>query len=422
MARVRGLVVDLEPLRRDPDFRRLWVSQSVNVIGTQITRVALPYQVYVLTESTLALAALTFVQLVPILLFSLGGGAIADAMDRRRVLIAVQVGQGLTSLVLVLITLQADPSVPLLFVVAFVASGLSSIDWPARTSATPRLVPPERLRAAIALGQLSWNGGSVLGPVAAGVLIGTIGVAGAFAVDVASYALSVLILSGIRPIPPLGQRTATGLAAIREGLQFVRRQRLILSTFAIDLNAMVFGMPTALFPVLALDVFETGPVGLGFLTAAPAVGAFAAIVLSGGVTRIRRIGRGIILAVAVWGAAIVGFGLSTFFFPLALVFLALAGAADVVSAVFRSSVVQMEAPDELRGRVAAIHVLVVSSGPRVGDIEATVVASAIGAQLSVISGGVLCLLGVLVVARVFPELDAHVVPATAREPAPVVDA
>jgi hypothetical protein len=171
---------------------------------------------------------------------------------------------------------------------------------------------------------------------------------------------------------------------------------------------MVFGMPTALFPVLALDVFHTGPVGLGLLTAAPAVGAFSAIFLSGGVQRVRRIGRGIILAVAAWGAAILGFGLSTFFFPLALAFLALAGAADVVSAVFRQTVVQLEAPDELRGRVAAIHILVVTSGPRFGDIEAALVASAIGAQLSVISGGLLCLLGVVAVVRAFPELDAHV--------------
>ena len=185
---------------------------------------------------------------------------------------------------------------------------------------------------------------------------------------------------------------------------------------------MVFGMPTALFPVLALDVFHTGPFGLGLMTAAPAAGAFAAIVFSGGIGRIRRIGRGIVLAVAAWGAAIVGFGLSTFFFPLALAFLAIAGAADVVSAVFRSSVVQMEAPDELRGRVAAIHILVVTSGPRVGDIEAAMVASAIGAQLSVISGGLLCLLGVGAVMRAFPELDAHIATDTPAASAPAAAA
>jgi MFS family permease len=405
---VRGFVIDVEPLRRDPDFRRLWMGQSINVIGNQITRVALPYQVYVLTQSTLALAALSLAQLLPLLLFSLGGGAIADAFDRRKVLLVTQLGLAGTSLALAVLSIQAQPALPVLFAIAFLASGLAAIDWPARTSATPRLVPPERLRAAIALGQLTFNAGSVLGPIAAGLLIGSVGVAGAYAADVATFGASLLMLLRIRPIPPLAGSGKAGLEAIREGLRFVRDRRVILSTFAIDLNAMVFGMPTALFPVLALDVFHTGPVGLGLMTAAPAAGAFAAIVFSGGIGRIRRIGRGIVLAVAAWGAAIVGFGLSTFFFPLALAFLAMAGAADVVSAVFRSSVVQMEAPDELRGRVAAIHILVVTSGPRFGDIEAALVASAIGAQLSVISGGLLCLLGVGAVMRAFPELDAHI--------------
>lgn len=413
LASARGLVIDIEPLRRDHDFRRLWAGQTINVIGNQITRVALPYQVYVLTGSTLALAGLVLAQLVPLLLFTLGGGALADALDRRRVLFVTQVGLAITSLALVVLSLQPDPSLPLYFVLAFIASGFSAVEWPTRSSATPRLVPAERLRAAIALGQLSYNGGSVIGPAVAGLLIGVVGVAGAFAVDVATYAVSLAMILRIRPIPPIGDPGRPSLAAIREGLSFVRARRLILSTFAIDLNAMIFGSPRTLYPALALDIFKVGPVGLGLLTAAPAAGAFAAILLSGGVSRFRRIGRGILLAVTVWGAAIVLFGLSTSFFVLALVFLAIAGGADVVSAVFRSSVVQMETPDELRGRVASVHILVVTSGPQVGDIEAAVVASAIGAQLSVISGGLLCLLGVLVVARAFPELDAHVVPSLA---------
>ena len=408
LAAARGLVIDVEPLRRDRDWRRLWAGQSINVIGNQITRVALPYQVYVLTGSTLALAALTTAQLIPLLVFSLGGGAIADRVDRRRVLLFTQTGLSLASLVLAILSLQPHPAVPLLFVVAFVASSLSALEWPARSSATPRLVPKERLRAAIALGQLSFNGGSVLGPVVAGVLIGAVGVSGAFAVDVVTYLVSLAMILRISPIPPLAAPAQSAIAAIRESLRFVRDRRVILSTFAIDLNAMIFGMPMALFPVLALDVFRTGPVGLGLMIAAPSAGAFLAIVLSGGISRIRRIGRGIVVAVVAWGAAILLFGLSTFWFPLALAFLAVAGGADVISAVLRSSVVQLEAPDELRGRVSAIHILVVTSGPRLGDLEAALVASAIGAQLSVISGGVLCLLGVIVVARLFPELDRHV--------------
>jgi ENTS family enterobactin (siderophore) exporter len=174
---------------------------------------------------------------------------------------------------------------------------------------------------------------------------------------------------------------------------------------------MIFGMPTALFPVLALDVFRVGPIGVGLMAAAPGVGAFLGALLSGWVPRVQRTGRAVALAVIVWGLAIVAFGLATFSFPLALGFLAIAGAADVLSAVFRSTIIQLEAPDELRGRVMSIHMLVVTSGPRMGDLEATGVAALFGAQLSVVSGGLLCLVGVVAVARIFPELWRNVMPA-----------
>jgi MFS family permease len=404
---LRRVVLDVSPLRDLPAYRLLWTGQSINVIGNQVTRVALPFQVYVLTHSTLAIAALTLVQLVPLLVFSLGGGSLADVMDRRRLLIVMQIGLATTSGALMVVSLAGTPSVAALFVIAAVASAFQAVEGPTRSSAIPRLVPAARLPAAIALGQLSYNAGSVIGPAVGGVILATIGVAGAYAVDVASFAISILAITALPPIPPLVKGSRAGLEAIREGLRYVRGRRVILSTFAIDLNAMIFGMPQALFPALALDVFHAGPVGVGLLNAAPAAGAFLGAAISGAVIRIRRVGRGIIVAVGVWGAAIVLFGLSTFSFPLALGFLAIAGAADVLSAVLRSSVVQLTTPDELRGRVSAIHLLVVTSGPRVGDIEAAAVAAAIGAQLSVISGGLLCLLGVLAVARAYPELDRH---------------
>jgi ENTS family enterobactin (siderophore) exporter len=205
-----------------------------------------------------------------------------------------------------------------------------------------------------------------------------------------------------------------GLAAIAEGLRFARRKRAILGSFAIDLNAMVFGMPTSLFPVLALDVFKAGPEGFGLLAAAPAVGAFLGALLSGWVSRVERIGRAIVLAVIGWGLAITAFGLLTVSFPLAWVCLALAGTADVFSAVFRATLVQLQTPDELRGRVMSIHGLVVTSGPRIGDMEAAAVATLVGPQAAVVSGGILCLLGVVVVARRFPELVEH----TIRRPPP----
>jgi len=406
-SRLRRAMVDLSPLREFRDYRLLWLGQTVNVVGSQITRVALPYQVYLLTHSTLAVAGLSVAQLIPLLLFSLGGGSLADAFDRRRLLLVTQVGLAASSGALALVSFLGSPPILVLFVIAFIAASFSAIDGPTRSSAVTRLVPPHRLPAAIALGQLSFNAGSVIGPAVGGLVLAVVGPAGAYVLDLISYAAFVAALVAIRPIPPTVAGARPGLAAIAEGLRFVRRRPVILSTFAIDLNAMIFGMPQALFPALALDVFHAGPVGVGLLNAAPAFGALLGAAVSGVATRIHRVGRGIILAVVVWGIAIVLFGLSTFSFPLALVFLAIAGAADVFSAVLRSSVVQLATPDELRGRVSAIHLLVVISGPRAGDIESAAVASVIGAQLSAISGGVLCLLGVLVVARAFPELDRH---------------
>ncbi|HET7473970.1 MAG TPA: MFS transporter [Candidatus Limnocylindrales bacterium] len=406
-SRLRRVFLDTAPLRLDPGYRMLWAGQAVNGIGTQITRVALPYQVYVLTGSTLAIAALTACQLVPLLVFSLGAGSIADAVDRRRLLAITQVGMAACSAALVLLSLGGSPPVLAIFAVAFVSWSFSAFDQPARASSVPRLVPPSRLPAAIALNQLNFQLQSVIGPAFGGLLIATVGLPGAYGVDVLSFGASLIALTRIPPIPPLGEVARPGISAIREALGFLRTRRVILSTFVIDLDAMIFGMPTSLFPVLALDVFRTGPTGVGLLAAAPAAGAFVGALLSGWLSHVRRPGRAVIVAVAIWGVAIVAFGLATFWFPLALACLALAGAADVFSAVLRGTIVQLETPDELRGRVASVNGLVVRSGPALGDIEAAAVASVVGAQASVISGGILCLVGLLGVVRAFPELGRH---------------
>ena len=388
-------------------------------MGNQVTRVVLPFQVYVLTGSTLAIAALTAVQLVALLVFALGAGSLADAFDRRRLLFITQLGQAVSVAALVVLALQPAPPLVLIFVVAFVLAALTAVDQPARASAIPRLVPPERLPAAIALNQLNYQVASIVGPAVGGLLLATVGIAAAYAVDVVTFLASLAALRGIAPLPPLASAVRPSLGAIADGLRFARSRPVILSSFVIDLNAMIFGMPTALFPVLALEVFRVGPAGVGFLAAAPAVGALLGALLSGWVQRVQRPGQAVIVAVLVWGAAIVAFGLSTFSFPLALVFLAIAGAADVISAVFRNLIVQLGTPDELRGRVTSINILVVSSGPRIGDIEAAAVAAVVGAQLSVVSGGLLCIFGVAAVVRAFPELAAHRTGrATVLEPAP----
>jgi MFS family permease len=351
--------------------------------------------------------ALAVVQLVPILTFALGGGAVADAVDRRRLLVLTQLGLMASSAALALLAAQPSPPLVLFYVVAFVAAGLGAIDQPARSSAIPRLVPRERLQSAIGLGQLSFQAIGVAGPALGGVLLATVGVAPAFAFDAVTFLAALLALLMMRPLPPTPGAPRPSLTSIAEGLRFARAKRIVFATFVIDLDAMVFGMPSALFPALALDVFHAGPAGVGLLAAAPAVGAFAGALLTGWTNRVVRPGRAVVVAVVGWGSAIAAFGVATFSFPLALLFLALAGTADVISAVLRNAIAQFETPDELRGRVMSIHTLVVTSGPRLGDAEAAAVASVVGPQLSVVSGGLLCLLGLVGVVRSFPELLAY---------------
>lgn len=404
--RLRGLIVDVEPLRRDRDFRLLWIGQVVSGLGRQVTTIVLPYQLYVLTGTPLAIGALALVQVVPIMAFSLGGGVVADAVDRRRLLLLTQAGLAAASVALAGLALLPATPVLAIYAVAFVAAGLGAIDQPARSSAVPRLVPRERLPAAIALGQLNFQAAGVVGPAIGGLVLATLGIAACYVFDAITFAAAIGALVLIAPIPPAHGAVRPSLAAIAEGLRFARRRRAILATFAVDLNAMIFGMPTALFPILALDIFRVGPAGLGLLAAAPAAGAVIGALLTGWVGRVRRTGRAVLWASAGWGLAIVAFGLCTFNFPLALVFLAVAGAADVITAVLRSAIVQLITPDELRGRVTSIHILVVTGGPRLGDVEASAVASLAGAQLSVVTGGLLCLVGLAAIVRSFPELAA----------------
>jgi MFS family permease len=385
----------------------LWLGQLVNGLGRQVTVVALPFELWQLTHSSLSIGALALVQLAPILVFSLGGGAVADAVDRRRLLIVTQLLLAATSLTLAVLAMQPSPPVWALYAVAFVAAGVGAVDGPARSSALPRLVPRERLPAAIAVNWLSGQTVAVAGPVFAGVLIATSGVAAAFIFDVLTFLASLVALLVIAPIPPHPEARRPSLRSIAEGLAFARDRRILLATLAVDFDAMVFGMPSSLFPQLALTVFNTGAAGYGLLNAAPAVGALIGAAFSGWVGSVRRPGRGVVAAVAGWGAAIVAFGLLTAYFPLALICLAVAGGADVVSAVLRGSIVQLATPDRLRGRLSSIYMLVVTSGPRFGDAEAAAVAAVAGPQFSVVSGGVLCLLGLIVVVRLFPQLTAY---------------
>jgi MFS family permease len=403
---LRSIVIDPAPLRLDHDYRLLWTGQAVSTAGRMITQVVLPYQIYVLTNDLLAVGLLSIVQLVPILVFSLGGGAIADTVDRRRVLLITQVGLMASSLVLAALALMPAPPLFAIYAVAFVAAGLASIDQPARASSIPRLVPPQRLPAAISLNQVVFNASAVVGPAIGGVILAAFGIAAAYLLDVVTYVAAIVALLLMQPIPPAPGALRASVRSVMEGLRFARSRREVLATFIVDINAMVFGSPRSLFPALALDVFKVGPAGVGFMAAAAGLGAMVAALFTGWTGSVRRPGRAVLIAVAVWGLGIVGFGAATFSFPLALLCLAIAAGADVVSAVLRSSMIQVLTPDALRGRVSSIHVLVVTGGPRIGDAESAVVASVIGPSAAVVAGGILTLGGLGVIRWRMPEFSA----------------
>ena len=402
--RVRGLLVDLEPVKRDRDFRMMWLGQLVSGVGRQVTVVVLPLELWNLTKNPLAIGLLAIVQLFPILVFALGGGAVADAVDRRKLLLVTQVCLAATSAMLAFLAFQPAPPLWGFYVVAFVAAGLGAVDQPTRSSAIPRLVPRERLQAAIAVNSLSAQTVSVVGPVFGGVLVVLAGAGWAFSFDVATFMAAIVGVLLIAPIPPHPEAPRPSLRSVAEGLHFARSRKIVLATFVIDLDAMIFGMPSSLFPQLALTVFNVGTAGYGLLTAAPALGALVGSALTGWTAHAHHPGRGVAVSVAGWGAAIAAFGLLAASFPLALLCLAVAGGADVISAVLRNSIVQLETPDPLRGRLMSIHTLVVTSGPRLGDAEAAAVSAIAGPQFSVVSGGVLCLVGLAAVLRLFPQL------------------
>jgi MFS family permease len=419
------VAIDVSPLRASRDFRLLWFGQLVSLTGRQMTTVALPLQVFQLTGSSLAVGLIGLVQVVPLIVLSIAGGAIADRWDRRTVILWAEFGMAGSSGALLAGALAGHPPLWFLYVVTGLQAGLSGLNQPARSASIPMLVSPERLPAAFALNQVMFNTTLVLGPTLAGVIIaagglnGGIGLALAYAVDVGTFAASLVTTLLLRPLRPQfaeGETPKAGWESIREGFAFLRGKRVINSTFYIDLIAMIFGMPRALFPVLALTVFHVGPARLGLMYAAPAVGALVGALTSGWLGHVRRQGAAVVWAVAAWGLAIAAFGLLGSFFWLALLALAIAGAADVVSAVFRSTILQTSIPDSLRGRITAVHIMVVTGGPRIGDFEAGAVAALTTPVISVVSGGLACVAGAAAIAWRIQELWRYrAVPAAARE-------
>ncbi len=408
--RGRRLFVDVTPLRASAQFRRLWGGYLVSSVGTQLTVVAVPYQIFRLTHSSLDVGLIGLVQIVPVLGGALVGGAIADALDRRTVLMFSQTLLSFCSIGLLVNALSPHPLIWPLYVCAAGIGGLASVDGSTRTAVFANLVDRRMLPAANSLWQLLFQVGQVAGPAVGGVLIGRIGVASAYAVDAATFAVSLSAVVSLGRLVPLEGGTPFGWESIKEGLRFIRGRKELQGAFVIDLDAMILGMPRALFPAIGLVRFRGGAQTVGLLYSAPGVGALLGAALTGWVSSVRRQGRAVLISVALWGLSIAAFGMVPWLAP-ALVLLGVAGAADVVSAVFRGTILQTATPDSLRGRLSALHTAVVTGGPRLGDVEAGAVAALAGVEASVVSGGLGCLAGVVVVRWLMPRFAGYVAPA-----------
>ena len=387
--------VDITPLRRHRDFRLLFTGRLVSFFGNMISSVALPFQAYQLTHSVFLVGLLELVAFGSVLAFAFLGGALADARDRRGMVLASEAALTIFSVVLVVNAALPHPQVWVLFVVM--------VGWGG-------LVDREELTAAAALGSLRGTLGMIAGPALGGILIATFGLPVTYLVDVATYLIGLVCLYWMHAVPPPVDAARPSVRRVVEGLRYARSRPELIGTYAVDMVAMFFGMPLALFPAIAQGL--GGPGVLGLMYTAPAVGAFLFSATSGWTSRVHRHGMGVIVAATVWGLAIVAFGLVPGLVA-ALGFLAVAGAADMMSGVFRSTIWNQTIPDSLRGRLASIEMLSYSSGPALGNFEAGVVASLFSVRVSIVSGGVLCVIGCLLTAAVLPAFRAY----DARKPA-----
>lgn len=400
---------DIEPLRVSREFRLLWTGQLISQAGSALRLVAIPYQIYVITDSSLAVGLLGLFSAVPLIALSLWGGVIADRVDRRRMLLATNTCLALTSVALALSTQAGLASVPVLYVLTAIGSGFGALDQPARSALAPSLVERRLIPAAMALNQSQFQVAQVVGPAVAGVLIARFGLELAYWIDVATYAVAIVLIFLMRtPRIDVTVVHAAPLRALVDGMRFLWSRPLLLATMSVDFFATFFAVSRAVMPYYADRVFSVGPEGLGLLYAAPGVGATIVAFTSGWTNRAQRRGLGILVSVAIFGLAIALFGLlpgSAFLAGLAL--LAIAQGADTVSSIFRHTILQLETPDHLRGRLSAINLVFVAGGPQLGQVESGVVADLWSPEASVITGGLACVGVVFVAHALVPELARY---------------
>lgn len=423
-----SLLLDLTPLRTSPSFRRLWLGLGVSNFGTQLTIVAVGLQVYDITSSTLAVGILGICALVPLIVLGLYGGALVDAYDRRKVALAASFGLWVVVIGLVAQAWLDLQSVPLLYALVALQSAGFAINNPARTAIIPRLVDRLLLPAANVLQTVAWNLALTVGPLLGAFLVATWGFTEAYAIDAVLFTASLWALWRLPDLPPVDDGTDTGnrrrgLGAVIEGLRYLATRPNVRMTFLVDLIAMIFAMPRVLYPAVGVLIIGGGAATTGFLNAAFAIGAVLAGVFSGTLVRMRWQGRVIGVAIGCFGLAVAGFGLVLVLAgPTspdgilvgaligAMIFLALAGASDAVSSVFRQTILQSATPDSMRGRLQGVFIVVVAGGPRLGDLVLGAEATWIGEHWAAVIGGLSCialLIIVLAVQRRFLTYDAQ---------------
>jgi MFS family permease len=376
-------------------------------IGNQAALVALTYQVYVLTGSPFLTGLLGLVEVVPLVAASLYAGVLADRFSRRTLLLVCQISLVLVASALAVVAFSGSEAIWLLYVLAGIAAGATGMERVVRIAIVPNTVPPELLRGALSFtfGLVTLT--MVIGPAIGGLMIASLGVGAPYTLDAISCLAMAVAAWAMSPLDPVGAtKHEPVLRSIRTGLKWVRGSKPVLGGFVVDLSAMTFGMPRALFPVLSLTVYDAGAAGTGFLFAAVSAGATLAALTTGWLNRARYLGRIVLAAVAAWGAAIALAGMVSSIWPALLLF-GLAGAADSISAVCRNTISQSLVPDHLRGRMSSVYSTVVASGPRLGDVEAGAVGSLVSPGFAVVSGGLACIASVGVVAALFPQLVAY---------------
>ncbi len=412
---VRLATIDIGPLRRHRDFRLLFVGQATTFFGAMITYVAIPYQLYRLTGSSLLVGLLGIVELAPLLVTAFVGGALADALDRRRMVLLTELSFMACSGLLLVNALLPHPHAWALFALAGLMAALDGLQRPSLDALMPRLVERHELPAASALSSLRGTFGMILGPAVGGLLIATVGLPATFGVDLVTYGVSLACLRLMRAVPPPPDAEPPSLRGVVEGFRFAMSRPELVGTYGVDIIAMFFGMPNALFPAFAAKL--GGPGVLGLLYAAPSFGAMLATLTSGWTGRVHRHGVAVMVAAAGWGVGIIVLGFAPGI-TLACIGLVVAGFADMLSGVFRSTIWNQTIPDRLRGRLAGIEQLSYSTGPLLGNVESGVVAAVAGVRASIVSGGVLCVVGVAIAALALPTFRRYDDRVHAPEPAP----